>query len=110
MAVAGRLLPERESQAPSIRYNPAMTDPVLTGIEEMRRAVALFGNCNESFNQRFTAEELVTPYRAYKASEWDITPDKWTETQVWEALNQGFVPVWEDDETPAFPASRDTFG
>lgn len=67
------------------------------GIDELRGAVALFGNCNETFNQRFTADQLVALWRAYKASEWDFTPDRWQPRQVEEAL-AGKVPEWDAGE------------
>lgn len=67
------------------------------GIEELRRAVNLFGNTCESFNQDYSAEQLITIYRAYLASGWDITPDRWTARQTREAL-AGHMPQWEDED------------
>jgi hypothetical protein len=58
----------------------------LDGIEELRRMVNLFNNTTESFNQRYTVEQLVLIYRAYQRSEWDITPDYWTPKEVKLAL------------------------
>jgi hypothetical protein len=46
-------------------------------ITELRSMVRLFGRCNESFNQRWTLEELTKIYEAYHACEWDILPDAW---------------------------------
>lgn len=71
------------------------------GIDELRGAVALFGNCNESFNQLHTAEDLVKLWRAYKASEWDFAPDVWTKRQVEEAL-AGKAPEWDAGEDPLY--------
>jgi hypothetical protein len=66
------------------------------GIEELRAAVNLFNNCNETFNQQFTADELIKLYQAYVKSGWDFLPDDWHETQVMQAL-QGIVPRWEEN-------------
>jgi hypothetical protein len=78
-----------------------MKKPV-SGPDELRKAARLIGMCRESFNQRFTAEELLKLARACWASEWDFTPDQWTEEQVQAAL-KGEVPRWNDDESPAAP-------
>lgn len=69
------------------------------GIEELRRAVCLFNNCNEGFNQQFGAEQLIIIYRAYKACGWDITPDRWEWWQVRDAL-MGLVPQWDNRQKP----------
>lgn len=72
------------------------------GIDQLRTAVRLFANCNESFNQQFTAEELLTLWRAYRDCGWDIAPDAWTPRQVREAL-AGKVPKWQPrDERPTY--------
>jgi hypothetical protein len=57
-----------------------------TGIEELRIAVRLFNNCRESFNERYTLEQLILLYRAYARSDWDITPDEWTDDELAAAL------------------------
>lgn len=75
----------------------------LTGIEEMREAVALFNGCVESFNQRFDAEQLLRIYRAYKLSEWDYSPDRWAWYQVERAAEDGAMPRWDDDGKPVPP-------
>lgn len=62
-----------------------------TGAEELRLIVRNMDNCNESFNDRFTAEELIKIGRAWLASEWDISPDEWHEEQVQDAL-KGIPP------------------
>ncbi len=72
------------------------------GIDELRKAVRVLGGMNETFNQRFSAEELLKLCRACWASEWDITPDRWTEDQVQAAL-KGEVPRWEDCGKPVLP-------
>lgn len=69
-------------------------------IDGLRSMVNLFNNCNETFNQRFTIEDLVKLYKAYKASEWDIPPDQWTEFQVRAALKYGTPPEWDENENP----------
>lgn len=74
----------------------------MTGIEELRRAVNLFGNTREDFNTDYTAEELIKIYRAYKASGWDITPDEWTQKQVDHALRKGRAPSWDDNGNPTY--------
>jgi len=56
------------------------------GIDQLREAVRLFSHCRESFNQLFTPTELMLLYAAYKRSEWDIAPDRWTEAEVSQAL------------------------
>jgi len=79
------------------------------GIDELRKAVKLFDNGNEGFNQRYTAEQLVTLWRAYRACSWDIPPDQWDAPQLHEALELGWMPVWTADELPAFPEERQRF-
>lgn len=56
------------------------------GIEQLRQAVRLFGNTNESFNTNYTAPELLLIYQAFMRSEWDITPDRWTPAEIKLAL------------------------
>ena len=58
-----------------------------TGIEQLRKAVGLFNNTNESFNDRFSAHELISIAQAYTRSEWDITPDQWTSKEVEDAID-----------------------
>lgn len=70
-----------------------------TGADELRRIVNVLNNTRESFNERFSARELVRLGKAYLACGWDFTPDKWTEKQVREAL-AGKVPAWDDNENP----------
>lgn len=56
------------------------------GIEELRGAYNLLNNCNETFNHKFTVEQLINIYRAYKRSEFDVPPDRWTEQEIIYAL------------------------
>ncbi len=69
---------------------------VLTGAEELRRAAALFSNCNESFNCEHSAAQLLTLWRMYTVSGYDITPDRWSPRQVAEAL-EGRAPKWDEN-------------
>lgn len=77
----------------------------LTGIEKLRRAVNILDGCNESFNQRFTQEQLLKLVEIHLAGDWLFTPDEWSEQQISEAL-AGIVPDWNHDETPRFDANR----
>lgn len=63
-----------------------------TGIELLRQAVRLFNECNETFNAQFSAEELLYLYYAFRAGDWDITPDHWTKRQVKEAVKKKTPP------------------
>lgn len=72
--------------------------PTMTGIEELRAAVAFFDTCRESFNMAtgdkdrdWTAEQLLKLWRAMRASGWDISPDQWTDKQLKQAL-RGIAP------------------
>jgi hypothetical protein len=64
------------------------------GIDELRAARNIFSHCSETFNQRFTAEQLIAIARASHASEWDTIPDTWTEEQIAAAL-RGVAPAWD---------------
>jgi len=65
----------------------------LYGIDELRRAVNIFSHCNETFNQSYSAAELLCLADAQMRSGWDFCPDEWNERQVQEAL-QGTAPQW----------------
>lgn len=65
-------------------------------IDELRMLVRNANDCNETFNQRYSIEELVQIHRMWQASDWDNYPDTWTKQQVQEAL-QGKVPKWNDE-------------
>ena len=65
-------------------------------VEELRRAVRVIDRMNETFNQRYTALELLLLMRACWISEWDFTPDDWTAEQRSRALSDGYVPRWEE--------------
>ena len=69
--------------------------PAMTGANELRAIVRAMDNENEGFNDRYTAEELVAIYRALFASEWDISPSRWSAAQV-EAALRGETPTWDE--------------
>lgn len=73
-----------------------------SGIELLRRVVHLFDTCNETFNYRWTPEELLKLAKACWASEWDFYPDQYTERQLYEALTYGRPPKWDDKEKPVY--------
>lgn len=77
----------------------------MTGIDELRRAVTLLGNCTETFNQQFSAEQLIAIYRGYSACGWDITPDRWTAEQVDAAL-RGIIPEFDGPPTKVSDGGR----
>lgn len=78
-----------------VQYSQATTD-----IEVMRHMVDLFSGCSESFNARFTLDELMALFMAYAFSEWDILPGGWTEAQVQDALRYNISPAfYRDTET-----------
>ena len=63
----------------------------LNGIEQLRMAVNVLDNCNESFNLRHSAQDLLKLVEMQLQCEWDITPDCWEDFQV-EAALKGVVP------------------
>jgi hypothetical protein len=75
------------------------------GIETLRHAVKVLNDCNETFNQRYTATELLELVRIAGLSKWDFYPDQWSARQIREALDFGTVPDWNDDETPRYNRS-----
>jgi len=70
-----------------------------TGIEKLRKCLNLFNNCNESFNEKFTIDELIKLYNAYMNAEWDFRPDEWTEEQIQSCLKYNRTPEWDEDES-----------
>ena len=63
-------------------------------IVEMRAALALFDQCNETFNDGIESEaHAIAIYRACCAADWDYYPDQWTPRQVREAI-RGRAPTW----------------
>jgi hypothetical protein len=49
----------------------------ISGADELRRVVSNMDTTSESFNDDFTAEQLLQIYRMLVLSEWDIYPDEW---------------------------------
>lgn len=77
----------------------------LTGAEELRKALNVINGMRESFNDRYTAAQLITPWRALHACEWDITPDEWSDRQVNEAL-RGIIPQFREPDGSARDRGR----
>lgn len=76
------------------------------GIEELRHLVGNFDACNETFNQRWTVDQLIVIHRMWIESGWDIFPDQWTERQLREAL-RGIPPNWDPDtERPTYGSRK----
>lgn len=72
------------------------------GISDLRRAVNLFNNCREDFNQQFDdPADLLKLWHAFSICGWDITPDQWEPRQIYEAL-KGIAPRWDDREQPLY--------
>ncbi len=76
--------------------------PFCYSIEKLRAMVALFNNCDESFNQQFTIEELAKLHEVYQKCQWDIPPHRWSERQLSAAL-KGKVPMFDDNGLPVYP-------
>jgi hypothetical protein len=64
----------------------------LKGIEQLRMAASILDNCNESFNFRHSAQELLRLVEVMTKCDWDISPDYWEEFQITAALEYGTVP------------------
>ncbi len=74
-------------------------------VEQLRRCVNLANNTRDA--ERWTAEEWLKLYAAYKASDYDFTPDMWTKEQVEAALaSPPIVPRWDEDGNPILPERR----
>ena len=56
------------------------------GVDEIRACARVANNTTESVNQRYSAEQLLLLYRAYRRSEFDISWDRWTESEIAAAL------------------------
>lgn len=72
-----------------------------TGVELLRLAVRLCDNGNETFNMRYSAQELLRLTQMWEACEFDIPPHRWEALQITQAL-RGVVPQFNDDETPKY--------
>jgi hypothetical protein len=72
------------------------------GIELLRRVVGLFDTCNETFNYRWTPEQLLKLAQVCWDSGWDFYPDQYTERQLHEARTCGILPKWDHREKPVY--------
>ena len=66
------------------------------GIDVLRDAVALFDGNTESFNQKYTPEQLIKIALACWKSKWSTSPDEWTPQQVAAAILHGTPPTFEE--------------
>jgi hypothetical protein len=74
----------------------------VNGIDQLRRAVRLLDYCIESFNQEYSAEDLLKIVDAHSQSTHDIMPDQWTEKQLRDAVCMNKAPDWDDKEQPVY--------
>ena len=65
-------------------------------VEELRRAVRIIDMMRESFNEKYTAQELVRLMVVCWSGDWDVLPDDWTAQQCGDALAFGSVPRFEE--------------
>lgn len=66
-------------------------------IDELRNAVRYFSYMNETFNQRFTAPELLAIHRyAHAHGDIDECADRWDAATLNTALTSAF-PEWETE-------------
>lgn len=79
---------------------------IKNSIDALRGAVNLFDHCNESFNLKYTADELLKIYFMHCFADDDYFPDQWTEKQVKQAL-KGHIPKWDQDDNPIYNPSLD---
>jgi hypothetical protein len=65
----------------------------MTSQDFLRYTSRLFDKCNMSLvGEDWTPEELLNIARACRASEWDVYPDQWTETQLQAAAEHADPP------------------
>ena len=71
--------------------------------DSLRNVVALAGNTRGA--DRWSAFQWLRLYVAYSESGWDLTPCRWSERQIREALRakNALVPQFNDDESPRYP-------
>jgi len=74
---------------------------VLTGAEEIRLLRSNMDATAESFNDRFTAAQLLQINRMLVLCEWDVMPDQWSARQVREAL-KGKPPRFDEQMRPVY--------
>ena len=70
-------------------------------IDHLRLIVQNFDSLNETFNQRFSLEQIFALHKAWMLSDWDINADLWTVRQIREAL-RGVPPNWDENENPVY--------
>lgn len=73
----------------------------MTGANELRHVVRMIDDWPESFNDRFTAGELLMLAAALRASDWEIGPWLWTSRQLADAL-RGHAPRFVETERGEF--------
>lgn len=64
-------------------------------VSDLRRAVRVIDGQRESFNDEYTATEMLRLIQVCWASGWDVTPDEWTAEQCAAALAYGTAPRFE---------------
>lgn len=84
-----------------VRGKLVVNGNTLSGAEELRLCISNMNTTNESFNDRYSAEQLIQINRMLVLSGWDIYPDQWTQRQVREAL-AGTPPRFDDNERPIY--------
>lgn len=78
------------------------------GIELIRYATHMLSSCNETFNMRYTAEQLLRIADAVQKCGWDFYPDQWTEQQVQDCIQFGIVPDWKEENGRYVPVYKQT--
>ena len=73
----------------------------MSGADQLRLIASNIDCTNETFNGRYSADQLLKIFRALVLSEWDIMPDCWTQRQIREAL-KGKPPKFDDRERPLY--------
>lgn len=56
----------------------------------------VFSYCSDSFNEQYSAAQLLALWRVYNENECAVFPDQWAPRQVAEAL-EGRAPKWDDE-------------
>ncbi len=77
-----------------------MSTRVLSGIELLRRAVALFNDTREDAIDGYSPAELMRIAEAHAQSGWDAYPDQWSKAQRDAAAKHGTVPRFNDNGEP----------
>lgn len=72
----------------------ALVEPL--DASDLRRAVRVIDSMRESFNDEYTAHELLRLVKVCWMGEWDVTPDEWTTEQCANALVSGTIPRFEE--------------